>query len=81
MSWATQLFRAECVCCPWAAGRNVGGHYKGHFFSLSSSGSLLILPEGVVVGFRNLAWAPNSQKYQDSNPQKNIRDPPTPLTM
>ena len=38
---------------PLAAGINVGGHYKWHFFlfSLSSSGSLLILPEGVVVGF------------------------------
>jgi hypothetical protein len=38
---------------PLAAGINVCGHYKGHFFSffLSSSGSLLILPEGVVVGF------------------------------
>ena len=38
---------------PLAAGINVGGHYKWHFFlSLSSSGSLLILPEGVVVGFQ-----------------------------
>ena len=57
-----QLVRAECVRCPWAAGRNVGGHYKGHFLSLSLfslSGSLLILREGVVVGFRNFAWAPN----------------------
>jgi hypothetical protein len=42
---------------PLADGINVGGHYKWHFFSLSlsppllSSGSLLILPEGVVVGF------------------------------
>ena len=38
---------------PLAAGINVGGHYKWHFFSffLLSSGSLLILPEGVVVGF------------------------------
>ena len=48
---------------PLAAGINVGGHYKCHFFSfflsLSLSSSLLILPEGVVVGFRNLAWAPN----------------------
>ena len=30
-------------------------------FSLSS-GSLLILPEGVVVRFRNLAWAPKKNK-------------------
>ena len=47
---------------PLAAGRNVGGHYKWHFFLLSlslSSGSLLILTEGVVVGFRNFACAPN----------------------
>ena len=42
-----------------AAGINVGGHYKWHFVSLSfSPGSLLILPEGVVVGFCNFAWAP-----------------------
>ena len=45
---------------PLAAGRNVGGHYKWHFFLfLSSSGSLLILPEGVVVGIQIFAWAPN----------------------
>jgi hypothetical protein len=46
---------------PLAAGINVGGHYKWHFFLslfLSSSGSLLILPEGVVVGFCNFVWAP-----------------------
>jgi hypothetical protein len=49
------------VCAlPLTAGRNVGGHYKWHFFLLFlsfflSSGSLLILPEGVVVGFRNFA--------------------------
>jgi hypothetical protein len=40
---------------PLAAGINVGGHYKWHFFlfllSFSLPGSLLILPEGVVVGF------------------------------
>ena len=42
-----------------AAGRNVGGHYKWHFFSFSLSfflsSSLLILPEGFVIGFRNFA--------------------------
>ena len=43
---------------PLAAGINVGGHYKGYFFSLSSLFLLLILPEGVVVGFCNFAWAP-----------------------
>ena len=42
---------------PLAAGINVGGHYKWHFFfslslsQFSLSSSLLILPEGVVVGF------------------------------
>jgi hypothetical protein len=41
---------------PLAAGINVGGHYKWHFFLLSPlsfsplSSSLLILPEGVIVG-------------------------------
>jgi hypothetical protein len=48
---------------PLAAGINVGGHYKGHFFLFLSclflsSGSSLILPEGIVVGFCNFAWAP-----------------------
>ena len=47
------------VCAlPSAAGINVGGHYKGHFFSLSLSGSLLNLPEDVIVGFQIFAWAP-----------------------
>jgi hypothetical protein len=38
---------------PLAAVINIGGHYKGHFFSslLFLSSTLLILPEGVVVGF------------------------------
>ena len=48
---------------PLDAGVNVGGHYKGHFFlfllSFSLSSSLLILPEGVVVGIQIFAWAPN----------------------
>ena len=44
---------------PLAAGRNVGGHYKWHYFlSPLSSGSFLILPEGVVIRFQNV-WAPN----------------------
>jgi hypothetical protein len=43
------------VRCHWAAGTNIDGHVSGIFFSVSlslflSSGSLLILPEGVVVG-------------------------------
>ena len=44
-----------------AAGINVGGHFFS-FLLLSlflSSGSLLILPEGVVVGIQIFAWAPN----------------------
>ena len=41
-----------------AAGINVGGHYKLHFFLLFLSSSLLILPEGVIMGFWNFAWAP-----------------------
>jgi hypothetical protein len=36
---------------PLAAGINVGGPYKWPFFSFFLSSSLLILPEGVVVGF------------------------------
>jgi hypothetical protein len=43
---------------PLAAGINVGGHYKWHFFSLFLPGSLLILTEGLVVGFCSFAWAP-----------------------
>ena len=52
----------EVRALPLAAGRNVGGHHKWHFFLFSlslSSGSLLILPEGVVVGIQIFAWAPN----------------------
>ena len=46
---------------PLGSGINVGGHYKWHFFLffLLSSGSLLILPEGVVVGIQIFAWASN----------------------
>ena len=48
---------------PLAAAINVGGHYKWHFFSfflsLLSSGTLLILPEVVVVGNQIFALAPN----------------------
>ena len=49
---------------PLAAGINVGGHYKWHFFLFFLSlfllsSSLLILPEGVVVGIQIFAWAPN----------------------
>jgi hypothetical protein len=51
-----------------AAGINIGGHYKWHFFSFSPPppGSLLILIEWVVVGLCNFAWAPSN---------KNIRIP------
>ena len=49
---------------PLAAGINVGGYYKWHFFLFFlslflSSGSLLIFPEGVVVEIHIFAWAPN----------------------
>ena len=37
--------------------------FNGVIFSLFLSGSLIILPEGIVVGFWNFAWAPNSQQY------------------
>ena len=44
---------------PLAGGINVGGHYKCFSLSLSlSSSSLLILPEGFVVGIQIFAWAP-----------------------
>ena len=50
---------------PLAAGINVGGHYKWHFFLFLSlffsPGSLLILPEGIVVGFQIFAWAPKKK--------------------
>jgi hypothetical protein len=43
---------------PLAAGINIGGHYKWHFFLFLSffflplsSGLLLILTDGIVVGF------------------------------
>ena len=44
---------------PLAAGINIGGHYKWHFSSSLLYGSLLILPEGVIVGIQVFAWAPN----------------------
>jgi hypothetical protein len=50
---------------PLAAGINVGGHSTWHyflflsfFFLFLSSGSLLILVEGLAVGFQIFAWAP-----------------------
>jgi hypothetical protein len=45
---------------PLANGINVGGHYKWPFFPLLSllPGSLLNLPEGVVIGIQIFAWAP-----------------------
>ena len=50
-------FGPSGVCAlPLAAGINVDGHYKWYFFLFLSflsplSSSLLILPEGVIVGF------------------------------
>ena len=60
MFWEKVIGPSGVRALPLAAGINVGGHYKWHFFLLSplSSGSLLILPEGIVVGFCNFAWAP-----------------------
>jgi hypothetical protein len=59
VKWGQVVGPSGVRALPLAAGIKVGGHYKWHFFlSLSSSGSLLILPEGVVVGFCNFAWAP-----------------------
>ena len=34
-----------------------------NLFFFCSPAAVTKIPEGVVVGFRNLAWAPNSQKY------------------
>ena len=42
---------------PLAAGRNEGGHYFRCFLLLGVS--LFKTTEGVVVGFRNFAWAPH----------------------
>ena len=45
---------------PLAAGRNEGGHYFRYIFLLLFLGvPLFKTPEGVVVGFRNFARAPN----------------------
>jgi hypothetical protein len=45
-------FGPSGVCAlPLAAGINVGGHYKWNFFLFFLPCSLLILPEGIVVGF------------------------------
>ena len=41
---------------PFAAGRNEVGHY--FFFSFLVGGTVVQNPEGVIVGFRNFAWAP-----------------------
>ena len=44
------------------------GHCTRHYscFFLSFFLSEVFLPEGVVIGFKILAWAPNSRKYNDS---------------
>ena len=33
------------------------------------------------LGFRSFAWAPNSQKYEDSTQQQKLGDPPFPPTI
>ena len=60
-----QLGRKVCIgpsgvrALPLAAGRNEGGHYFRYIFFLLLLGvPLFKTPEGVVVGFRNFAWAP-----------------------
>jgi hypothetical protein len=57
------LVRAECELCPWAAGRNVGGHSTWHYFAIffSLSESLTFLPERRQLGLQNCARAPKSQ--------------------
>jgi hypothetical protein len=45
-------------------------------FFLLLSGNVTFLPEGVNVGFRNFAWAFNSQKKKISG---TFRGPPCPL--
>ena len=47
----TKLVRADCVRCPWAAGINVGGHYKWHF-----SLSLLLLFWLIANSHRRGCW-------------------------
>ena len=55
-----KLVRAECVRCPWLQAETWVATINGIFsLSLSSSGSLLILPEGFVIGIQIFAWAPN----------------------
>jgi hypothetical protein len=53
-SWQMFIGPSGVRALPLAAGINVGGHYKGHFFLSPPppplSSSLLILPEGVIVG-------------------------------
>ena len=48
------------------------------FLSLSLSPCVTFLTEGVIVGFRSLAGAPNLKKYYDSTPIKNVGTPSTP---
>jgi hypothetical protein len=65
--------------------RNIGGHYKWHFSSSLSSGSFLILPEGIVVRFCNFGLLSNSSLHgflTNKNIiipiKKKVGDPPTP---
>ena len=47
---------------PLVAGINVGGHYFAFYFTLVVVvvvTAVVKIPEGVVVGFQILAWAPN----------------------
>ena len=67
------LVRAECV-----RQRNEVAIKLGIIsLSLLSPSCLLNLQERVIVGYPNFAWAPKSQKYEDSN-EKIILETPLP---
>ena len=40
---------------------------------------LIKTPEGIAIGFHFFAWAPKSQKEEDSNEKRNSGTPPTTL--
>ena len=71
------LVRAECVRRQANDVAFILGISLSFFLLLSSE-----LSERVIVGLQNFAWAPNSQKYQDSK-QNKIRPPrpPRPLAI
>ena len=56
---------AERSSCNWRS--NLHRPLFLVIFLPSFTHPIINLPEGVVLGFWNFAWAPNSQKYEDSN--------------